>query len=91
MTDIEDLLNMGPTASIWLRDVGIKTVEDLQQVGSLEAYLRVKQAGYSGSLNMLWAMEAGLRGLPFTKLPDEVKRQPRSELEMMDPTARSKR
>lgn len=78
--DIEAVLNLGPRSGALLREVGITTFEELKKVGSVEAYLRVRQAGHNASIMLLWAMEGGIRGIHFAKLPNDVKRQLRAEL-----------
>ena len=85
-TPIDDLPNLGPKTSLWLHDVGIHTIEQLRQAGSVEAFLRVKHAGVKTSLMLLWALEAGLRDLHFTKVPDTVKRELLAELAIADPS-----
>ena len=88
-TPIDELPNLGPKSSIWLHEVGIHTVEHLSAAGSVEAFLRVKQAGHSTSLMLLWALEAGLRGTHFTKVPASVKRELLAELAIADPSIRT--
>lgn len=56
------LLNIGAKSGAWLRQVGLRTHDDLAAVGSLEAYLRVKRAGFKPSLNLLYALEGALMG-----------------------------
>ena len=56
------LLNIGAKSGAWLRQVGLRTQEDLAAVGSLEAFMRVKRAGFKPSLNLLYALEGALMG-----------------------------
>ncbi|GAB2507833.1 TfoX/Sxy family protein [Lysobacter humi (ex Lee et al. 2017)] len=56
------LLNIGGKSSAWLRQVGLRTHDDLLAVGALEAYVRVKRAGFKPSLNLLYALEGALMG-----------------------------
>jgi DNA transformation protein and related proteins len=63
--------NIGPKSSAWLRQVGVRSMEDLQRVGVLEAFLKVKRAGFRPSLNLLWSMEGALRDCHWTDVPDE--------------------
>lgn len=56
------MLNIGAKSGAWLRQVGLRTHEDLAAVGSLEAYLRVRRAGFKPSLNLLYALEGALMG-----------------------------
>lgn len=70
------LLNIGAKSGAWLRQVGLRTYDDLAAVGSLEAYVRVKRAGFKPSLNLLYALEGALMGCHWQQV--DVSR--RSEL-----------
>ena len=59
---IECLLNLGPTSSQWLREAGITTIAELDRVGPVVAFRLVRQRQPKASLNLLWAMAAGLKG-----------------------------
>jgi len=59
---IESLLNIGPKSGQWLREAGIATVGDLERLGPVVAYRLVKQRQPKASLNLLWALLAGLEG-----------------------------
>ena len=54
------LRNIGPKSAAWLRQVGLRTQEDLESVGAVEAFIRVKRAGFRPSLNLLYALEGAL-------------------------------
>lgn len=45
-----------------LAAAGIHSRTDLERIGSVHAYLQVKAAEQSASLNLLWAMEGALTG-----------------------------
>ena len=53
---IRDLRNLGPRAEGMLGEVGIHTTEELRRRGALEAYLAVRRAGGTSSLNLLWSL-----------------------------------
>lgn len=61
---IRDLRNLGPRAERWLADAGIHSTEELRRRGALEAYLAVRRAGGTESLNMLWALAGALEPWP---------------------------
>jgi DNA transformation protein and related proteins len=67
------LKNIGPVSAEWLRAVGIRTLEELQAVGAIEAYRLVRLHGFNASLNLLYALEAAIRDLHWTALPEGVK------------------
>jgi len=75
MGQLEDVKNLGPKSSEWLRLVGIHSLRDLEDVGSVEAFLRIRSAGLNASLNLLWALEAGLQGIHWTDLSEASKRE----------------
>jgi hypothetical protein len=66
---IELLRNVGPTSAAWLRAVGVQTVADLERLGPGVAYLRVKREFPQASLNLLWALAAGLADIDWRELP----------------------
>jgi DNA transformation protein and related proteins len=57
-----DLPGLGPKSLAMLAAAGIHRRADLESLGSVQAYLRVKAAGQNASLNLLWAMEGALTG-----------------------------
>jgi DNA transformation protein len=77
---IDNLPNLGPTSASWLRDAGIKTITDLERFGPVAAYRLVKQKFPQASLNLLWALEAGLLGKDWRELSDEAKERLSEEL-----------
>lgn len=63
--------NIGPKSAGWLRQVGVHTQADLERLGAVETYLRVKRAGFRASLNLLYALEGALAGCHWAELPAE--------------------
>lgn len=64
------LRNIGPKSMAWLRQTGIRSLEDLHAVGSLAAYVRIKRAGFKPSLNLLYALEGALLDCHWQEIPD---------------------
>jgi predicted DNA-binding protein len=77
---IDNLPNLGPTSAGWLREAGLFTISDLRQLGAVPAYRRVKQAQPQATLNLLWALAAGLVGKDWRTLNEEEKSRFRDEL-----------
>lgn len=65
------LRNIGPKSAAWLRQVGLRTEEDLRAIGALEAFMRVKRAGFKPSLNLLYSLEGALLGCHWQEVPTE--------------------
>jgi DNA transformation protein and related proteins len=67
----EKIRNIGPKSMAWLRQTGIRTLPELEAVGSLAAYVRIKRAGFKPSLNMLYALEGAILGCHWQEIPAE--------------------
>lgn len=65
------LRNIGPKSAAWLRQVGLRTEEDLRAIGALDAFVRVKRAGFKPSLNLLYALEGALLDCHWQEIPAE--------------------
>lgn len=59
---MNELPGLGPKSLAMLAAAGIHGRAELEQLGSVRAYLRVKTAGQNASLNLLRAMEGALTG-----------------------------
>ena len=67
--------NVGPKSAAWLRQVGVRTNEDLARVGPVDAFLKVKRAGFRPSLNLLYAMAGALADCHWAELPEDRKQE----------------
>ena len=67
----EKLRNIGPKSMAWLRQTGVRSLDDLKAVGSLAAYVRVKRAGFKPSLNLLYALEGAILDCHWQEIPEE--------------------
>ena len=66
----EKLRNIGPKSSAWLRQVGLRTRADLDAIGAVEAFMKVKRAGFKPTLNLLYSIEGALRDCHWQEIPD---------------------
>ncbi|MFN3311698.1 MAG: TfoX/Sxy family protein, partial [Thermomonas sp.] len=64
------LRNIGPKSAAWLRQVGLRTPEDLAAAGAVGAYVKVRRAGFKPSLNLLYALEGALADCHWQEVPD---------------------
>ena len=71
MTD--KLLNIGPKSYAWLKQVGIRTSEDLKRLGAMEVFMKVKKAGFRPSLNLLYALAGAEQERHWNTLSAEEK------------------
>jgi hypothetical protein len=77
----EKLRNIGPKSMAWLRQTGVRSLEDLKSVGALAAYVRVKRAGFRPSLNLLYALEGAILDRHWQDIPEARREQLVAEAE----------
>ena len=75
------LRNIGPKSAAWLRQVGLHQSEDLVAAGAVQAFLKVRRAGFKPSLNLLYALEGALLDCHWHDVPTERRQQLQAELE----------
>jgi DNA transformation protein and related proteins len=74
--------NIGKVTAGWLNEVGIHSLEDLQEIGSVEAYRRVKaQRPRETTIVLLYALEGALLDCHWNALPADVKASLREQAE----------
>lgn len=64
------LRNIGPKSAAWLRQVGLHQSEDLVAAGAVQAFLKVRRAGFKPSLNLLYALEGAILGCHWQEIPE---------------------
>jgi hypothetical protein len=69
----EKLLNIGPKSYAWLKQVGVRTPEDLKRLGAMEVFTKVKKAGFRPSLNLLYALAGAEQDRHWNTLTAEEK------------------
>lgn len=73
--DDNKIRNVGPKGAAWLKQVGVRTQDDLDRLGPVEAFMKVKRAGFRPSLNLLYSLEGAIRNCHWADIPDERKRE----------------
>jgi hypothetical protein len=72
--DSNKIRNVGPKGAAWLRQVGVRTQDDLERLGPVDAFMKVKRAGFRPSLNLLYSLAGAIENCHWASLPDERKR-----------------
>jgi hypothetical protein len=75
------LRNIGPKSAAWLRQVGLRTEADIVAVGPVEAYMRVRRAGFKPTLILLYSLEGALRDCHWQEGPEPRRLQLAQEAE----------
>lgn len=79
--NLPKLRNIGPKSAAWLRQVGLHTREDLEAAGPVEAFMRVKRAGFKPTMNLLYAIEGALCDCHWQEVPEPRRQQLVAEAE----------
>ncbi len=69
--DPADWPNLGPKSREMLAQAGLRQWRQVQALGSVRAYVRVRQKVAGASLNLLWALEGALSGRPWQQVAQE--------------------
>lgn len=73
MSNLSKLNNIGKVLEGQLNEVGITTYEELEAVGSKEAWLRIKAIDPSACIHRLYALEGAIEGIKKSYLSQEKK------------------
>jgi DNA transformation protein and related proteins len=81
MSALTTLRNIGPRSAYFLGAVGIQTVEDLQEIGIVAAYLLAKKVfPEQVNLNLLYVLQGAFLDLAWNQLPLPLKEQLRLQV-----------
>ncbi len=74
MDDLAQALNLGPRTAARLREVGIETLDQLAEVGAIDAWHRLRfRFGTAVTRTALYALAGALGGYPWQHLPAALK------------------
>lgn len=74
MGELSKLPNIGKVVEKQLNDAGINTVDDLINIGSKEAWLKIKEMDENACLNRLMALEGAIQNIRWHNLSEEDKK-----------------
>jgi DNA transformation protein len=72
--------NVGPVSQRWLAAVGIHDLDDLGQIGVVDACRLLRAHGYNVTLNMAWALAGALLDCDWRDVPEDVRRDLRARI-----------
>ena len=64
------LRNIGPKSAAWLRQVGLRSLQDVAAIGAVDAFMKVRRAGFKPSLNLLYSLEGALTDCHWQEVPE---------------------
>jgi DNA transformation protein and related proteins len=68
---LRTLNSLGLQSEAMLARAGITTIEQLRELGAVTAYAKAKHENPAASLNLLWALESALTGVPWQQVARE--------------------
>lgn len=74
MTELTTMKNIGKELERKLKLIGINSAEDLELLGSKEAFFRLKKHFPEICLVHLYTLEGAITGIEFNKLSEETKK-----------------
>ena len=77
------LRNIGPKSAAWLRQVGLRSAQDLAAIGAVQAFAKIRRAGFKPSLNLLYSLEGALLDCHWHDVPEQRRQQLLAELEVI--------
>lgn len=75
MGELSKQPNIGTVVEAQLNEVGITTLEQLKEIGSKQAWLKIRAIDSSACIHRLLGMEGAIRGVKKTLLPKETKEE----------------
>ncbi len=66
----QKMRNIGPKSAAWLRQVGLRSLDEIAAIGTVEAFMKVRRAGFKPSLNLLYALEGAVLDCHWQEVPD---------------------
>ncbi|WP_070000727.1 TfoX/Sxy family protein [Cellulosilyticum sp. I15G10I2] len=73
MGELSKLPNIGKNVEEQLNSVGIKTLNELIEIGSKQAWLKIRAVDDSACINRLCALEGAIQGVRWHNLSEEIK------------------
>ncbi|MCC0631759.1 MULTISPECIES: TfoX/Sxy family protein [unclassified Clostridioides] len=75
MGELSKLPNIGPVVEGQLNQVGITNYEQLKEIGSKQAWLKIKSIDASACINRLYSLEAAIQGIRKSQLSSDEKEE----------------
>ena len=73
MGELSKLPNIGKVVEAQLNEVGITTTEQLKNLGSKKAWLKIKEIDDSACINRLCGLEGAVQGIRWHDLDNQMK------------------
>jgi len=75
MSTLSDLPNVGKVLEQYLIEVGISTPEQLKEIGTKEAFLRIRVKDPGACIHMLYGIQGAVEGIKDKYLSEKIKQE----------------
>ena len=75
MENLLKLKNIGRTSALWLKTIGVHSIDDLAALGPAEAFKRIDDRGIRTSKVLLYALQGALMNVHWNDVPESIKQQ----------------
>jgi DNA transformation protein len=79
-TKLSKCINIGKDSAAKLQQAGIESYEDLKQIGTENAFLRVQAIDPGACLSFLYGLDGAIEGIKWNKISAERKKELRAFL-----------
>jgi DNA transformation protein len=79
MDDLTKFSNIGPVLAVKLNRIGVMTLSQLVEIGSVDATIQIGNKDTSACINMLYALEGAIRGVRWHSIPKEDREKIKAE------------
>lgn len=74
MGELQKIVNIGKELEKQLHEIGITTYDQLVDIGSQEAWMRIKEIDPSACINRLMALEGAIQNIRWHDLSEQDKK-----------------
>ncbi len=75
MGELSKLPNISKVIEEKLNDAGIETIAQLRELGSREAFVKIRLRDNTACVNMLCALEGAVQGIRWHQLSEQTKQE----------------
>ena len=75
MGELANCVNIGPKLEAQLYETGVKTFDELKEIGAKEAWLRIKAIDSSACIMRLYGLHGAILGIRWHNLDDRIKKE----------------
>ncbi|GHT40554.1 competence protein TfoX [Planctomycetales bacterium] len=75
MGELSNLINIGKALEKQLNEIGVKTFDELKNMGSKTAWLKIRGTDSSACYSRLCALEGAIQEIRWHNLPEKIKKE----------------